>query len=59
VPAELADYVHRVGRTARIGSGGKALLFLLPSEVRILTKERAWSQCAPALHCTCSLPSLD
>lgn len=26
------DYVHRVGRTARIGSRGKSLLFLLPSE---------------------------
>jgi superfamily II DNA/RNA helicase len=47
VPAELADYVHRVGRTARIGSGGKALLFLLPSEVRILINERAWFNVRP------------
>eukprot|EP00124_Ichthyophonus_hoferi_P002458 Ihof_evm8s168 gene=Ihof_evmTU8s168 len=33
VPQETADYVHRVGRTARIGTGGNALLFLSPSEV--------------------------
>lgn len=31
-PCETADYVHRVGRTARRGLGGSALLFLLPSE---------------------------
>ncbi|GAB6024345.1 hypothetical protein CHUAL_009514 [Chamberlinius hualienensis] len=33
-PASVAEYVHRVGRTARIGSSGDALLFLLPSEVQ-------------------------
>ena len=29
-------YDHRVGRTARIGVTGNALLFLLPSEVKYL-----------------------
>ncbi|XP_053693011.1 probable ATP-dependent RNA helicase CG8611 [Sabethes cyaneus] len=32
-PQILADYVHRVGRTARAGQSGKAVLFLEPSEV--------------------------
>lgn len=31
--AGLTDYVHRVGRTARVGKVGKSVLFLLPSEV--------------------------
>jgi ATP-dependent RNA helicase DDX31/DBP7 len=31
-PCETTDYVHRIGRTARRGFGGSALLFLLPSE---------------------------
>jgi len=31
-PICTADYVHRVGRTARIGSKGSAVIFLLPSE---------------------------
>lgn len=35
-PATPTDYVHRVGRTARIGGHGNALLFLLPSETEYI-----------------------
>lgn len=35
-PACAADYVHRVGRTARVGTTGAALLFLTPSEVQFI-----------------------
>lgn len=35
-PGNPADYVHRVGRTARIGLKGNALLFLTPAEVEYL-----------------------
>jgi len=31
-PEDTAMYIHRVGRTARYRSGGRSLLFLLPSE---------------------------
>ena len=31
-PEDAETYIHRVGRTARYESAGKALLFLLPSE---------------------------
>jgi len=31
-PICVADYVHRVGRTARIGAKGSSVIFLLPSE---------------------------
>lgn len=31
-PEDVETYIHRVGRTARYQSKGKALLFLLPSE---------------------------
>ncbi|KAJ2861278.1 ATP-dependent RNA helicase dbp7, partial [Coemansia asiatica] len=31
-PTDLASYLHRVGRTARLGRVGEAILFLLPSE---------------------------
>jgi len=35
-PTDLADYVHRVGRTARRGARGRACFFLLPSEAGYL-----------------------
>ncbi|KAJ3042963.1 ATP-dependent RNA helicase dbp7 [Rhizophlyctis rosea] len=35
-PAEVTDYVHRIGRTARLGREGRAILFLLPSEMEYL-----------------------
>ena len=35
-PTTKADYVHRVGRTARIGAKGSSLIFLLPSEARFV-----------------------
>merc|ERR1719150_819917 len=31
-PTTTADYVHRVGRTARIGTKGSSLILVLPSE---------------------------
>jgi ATP-dependent RNA helicase DDX31/DBP7 len=31
-PTCVSDYVHRVGRTARIGAKGSSVIFLLPSE---------------------------
>ncbi|XP_018421259.1 PREDICTED: probable ATP-dependent RNA helicase DDX31 [Nanorana parkeri] len=31
-PATSAEYIHRVGRTARIGAQGSSLLILIPSE---------------------------
>ncbi|XP_050318279.1 probable ATP-dependent RNA helicase CG8611 [Bactrocera neohumeralis] len=42
-PQKIADFVHRVGRTARAGHSGKALLLLTPSEaqfVRFLEDKR-------------------
>ncbi|RKO97420.1 hypothetical protein CXG81DRAFT_8902 [Caulochytrium protostelioides] len=35
-PDDPREYIHRVGRTARAGGRGKALLFLLPSEAGFL-----------------------
>ena len=35
-PDDPKEYIHRVGRTARAGSRGRALLFLMPSELGFL-----------------------
>ncbi|XP_073993636.1 ATP-dependent DNA helicase DDX31 isoform X3 [Rhodnius prolixus] len=35
-PPNPADYVHRVGRTARVGSSGESVLFLESSEMNFL-----------------------
>jgi superfamily II DNA/RNA helicase len=35
LPRTVADYVHRVGRTARNGLQGEAITFLTPNEVEI------------------------
>lgn len=35
-PPLVEDYVHRVGRTARVGVPGRSILMLLPSEVRFI-----------------------
>jgi len=40
-PDECAEYIHRVGRTARAGGSGKALLFLLETELGFLKYLRA------------------
>lgn len=39
-PEDCATYIHRVGRTARYLSGGKSLLFVMPSEMKMLEKLR-------------------
>ncbi|KAE8582604.1 hypothetical protein XENTR_v10020185 [Xenopus tropicalis] len=35
-PASAAEYIHRVGRTARLGAQGSSLLILIPSEAAYL-----------------------
>ncbi|XP_076003688.1 ATP-dependent DNA helicase DDX31 [Genypterus blacodes] len=37
-PTTAAEYVHRVGRTARIGGSGSSLLFLTPAETAFMTE---------------------
>lgn len=37
-PPDVDTYIHRVGRTARYESKGHAVLFLLPSETRFLSR---------------------
>ncbi|XP_074527466.1 ATP-dependent DNA helicase DDX31 [Halichoeres trimaculatus] len=37
-PTAAAEYVHRVGRTARIGGSGSSLLFLTPAETAFIAE---------------------
>jgi len=32
-PSDLKEYIHRIGRTARIGTKGQSIIFLLQNEV--------------------------
>ena len=38
---DINTYIHRVGRTARYKSKGSSLLFLLPSELKLVEKVNA------------------
>uniref|UniRef100_A0A0K0DYV5 ATP-dependent RNA helicase n=1 Tax=Strongyloides stercoralis TaxID=6248 RepID=A0A0K0DYV5_STRER len=38
-PSEISDYIHRVGRTARNGKKGEALLVLTKSQVKSMTAQ--------------------
>jgi superfamily II DNA/RNA helicase len=49
-------YVHRVGRTARLGKVGEAVLFLLPCETGYLSRLEA---AGARLQRTSVLPALD
>lgn len=40
-PEDVASYIHRVGRTARYDSSGRSVLFLTPSEEKMLDKLQA------------------
>lgn len=40
-PVDLRDYVHRAGRTARLGQAGSATIFLLPSELEYVDMLKA------------------
>jgi ATP-dependent RNA helicase RhlE len=53
VPGSAEDYVHRVGRTARAGATGDALLFVSPEEEAALRDiERALGQRLPRITVT-------
>ncbi|UXI22950.1 hypothetical protein NH340_JMT08893 [Sarcoptes scabiei] len=36
LPAQIEDFVHRVGRTARLERPGRSILLLLPSEIKFI-----------------------
>lgn len=41
-PTDLKDYVHRIGRTGRLGEGGTGVLWLLPSEIDYLDRLKSF-----------------
>ncbi|MFQ5639233.1 MAG: DEAD/DEAH box helicase [bacterium] len=56
IPYDTEAYIHRVGRTGRMGRSGEAILFVAPRERRMLaTIERATKQKIEMMH----LPSTE
>lgn len=64
-PEDVASYIHRVGRTARYNSGGRSVLFLMPSEMKMLEKLREakipiqFTKVGPLIHMFFSCYYLD
>lgn len=51
-PQDPSAFIHRVGRTARLGKSGKALVFLQPNEesyIDFLTVKKIPTSCLPDL----------
>ena len=44
LPKVAADYVHRIGRTARAGRSGRSLAFITPHEVELVHKIESYAQ---------------
>jgi ATP-dependent RNA helicase DeaD len=56
VPYDTESYIHRIGRTGRMGRSGEAILFIAPREQNMLRAiERATRQPIEAMN----LPSID
>uniref|UniRef100_A0A2K5MZI0 ATP-dependent RNA helicase n=1 Tax=Cercocebus atys TaxID=9531 RepID=A0A2K5MZI0_CERAT len=53
-PSSPAEYIHRIGRTARIGCHGSSLLILAPSEAEYVNSlcEHLWTE-APSENVLC------
>lgn len=56
---EELEYLHRAGRTARIGAHGDALLFLLPSEKAYVTKLESKGVSIAEISSSAALAALD
>ncbi|XP_042855995.1 ATP-dependent RNA helicase HAS1-like isoform X2 [Penaeus japonicus] len=48
-PSEPAEYIHRVGRTARAGDSGNAILFVLPEESMFITYMKSQNVFVPRM----------
>jgi superfamily II DNA/RNA helicase len=57
-PCETSDYIHRIGRTARCGLAGNAVLFLLPSEQIYLNLLSSYGMTLSSLSLTSMLSEI-